>query len=402
MGNHTVKNDTSDEDYTSSDEFDPSNHTFINEKWIIRSTAQIAIESSIFAPIVLFGIFGNFLSIYVLVKNRHICTPTNLLIGNMAAADLLSLLIHPWVFLIYDFFQNYQFGSFGCKTEAAVECSILLASVISVTAISYDRLTAIVLPQESKLTKRGAKIVMVATWVTGILLSTPFYIYRSYKERQWLDFLEKYCTENTMITNIYWHVIITVLVWLPLTIQLICYITIFIKLNKYEKVVRRNLDHRQVDYKKKAVRMMVSVILTFLICRLPFTALIFYRDIKQSNLSQNTQIQNMASGAYHNLWFASKFFIFVNSALNPLIYSVTNDKFRRGFRTTKLSKWLFPREKNKPKVASTKPTPKLTDTSMLFKKKNIFLIFKKKKNQPLSIESTVTSTGKAHLEINKI
>ncbi|XP_044269870.1 substance-K receptor isoform X2 [Tribolium madens] len=397
MGNHTVKNDTSDEDYSSSDDFDPSNHTFINDKWIIRSSAQIATESTIFAPIVLFGIFGNFLSIYVLVKNRHICTPTNLLIGNMAAADLLSLLIHPWVFLIYDFFQNYQFGSFGCKTEAAVECSILLASVISVTAISYDRLTAIVLPQESKLTKRGAKIVMAATWLTGILLSTPFYIYRSYKERQWLDFLEKYCTENTMITNIYWHVIITVLVWIPLTIQLICYITIFIKLNKYEKVVLRNLDHRQVNYKKKAVRMMVSVILTFLICRLPFTALIFYRDIKKSNLAQNTQIQNMASGTYHNLWFVSKFFIFVNSALNPVIYSMTNDKFQRGFKTTKLSKWLFPREKNKPKAVLEKPTPKFTDTSMLFKKKNIFFIFKKKKTLFLTNESTEITTGKGHI-----
>lgn len=99
----------------------------------------------------------------------------------MAAADLLSLLIHPWVFLTYDFFQNYQLGSFGCKTEAAVECSILLASVISVTAISYDRLTAIVLPQESKLTKKGAKIVMAATWITGILLSTPLFIYRKYR-----------------------------------------------------------------------------------------------------------------------------------------------------------------------------------------------------------------------------
>lgn len=41
----------------------------------------------------------------------------------MAAADLASLLIHPWVFLIYDFFQNYQLGEIGCKLEGAIECN---------------------------------------------------------------------------------------------------------------------------------------------------------------------------------------------------------------------------------------------------------------------------------------
>lgn len=70
----------------------------------------------------MWGIFGNFTLLYVIIKNRHIRTPTNLLIANMAAADLASLLIHPWVFLIYDSFQNYQLGEIGCKLEGTIEC----------------------------------------------------------------------------------------------------------------------------------------------------------------------------------------------------------------------------------------------------------------------------------------
>ncbi|XP_068900263.1 neuromedin-K receptor isoform X2 [Tenebrio molitor] len=336
------------------------------------------------------------------LKNRHICTPTNMLIGNMAAADLFSLLIHPWVFLSYDFFQNYQLGSFGCKTEAALECSILLASVISVSVISYDRLTAILLPRESKLTKKGAKIVMVITWVAGFLISTPLCVYRTYKERQWKNFLEKYCTEQGVITNIYWHVIISLLVWLPLTIQLICYVSIFIKLTRYEKAMMRKLDHHQVNYKKKAVRMMFTMIVTFLICRLPFTALILYRDKSQSNLAQSNHVQNLASGTYHNLWFVSKFFMFVNSALNPLIYSVTNDKFQRGFKTTKLSKWLFPPEKNKPAVIVPKENQKTSETSSLFKR-SILFIFKKKQKQSTALtdDSGETTDPKYDLQIIK-
>lgn len=59
--------------------------------------------------------------------------------------------------------------------------SLLLASVISVSAISYDRLTAIVLPRETRLTRNGAKIVMVVTWIAGSLISIPLFLYRTYK-----------------------------------------------------------------------------------------------------------------------------------------------------------------------------------------------------------------------------
>ena len=106
----------------------------------------------------------------------------------MAAADLLSLLIHPWIFLVYDFFQNYQFGSFICKTEATIECAILLTSVTSVSAISYDRLTAILLPRESKLTKRGAKFIIAIAWGVGLLISSPLFFYRNYKVKWFNNF----------------------------------------------------------------------------------------------------------------------------------------------------------------------------------------------------------------------
>lgn len=51
------------------------------------------------------------------------------------------------------------------------------------------------------------------------------------QERQWLNFLEKYCTENLVVINIYWYVIITVMVWIPLIIQILCYISIFLKVS---------------------------------------------------------------------------------------------------------------------------------------------------------------------------
>ncbi|KAJ8953949.1 hypothetical protein NQ318_019192, partial [Aromia moschata] len=348
---------------------DTSNTSFINTIWLSKDASEMIIKTSIVLPVVILGIMGNILVIFILVKNPYIRTPTNLLIGNMAAADLLSLLLHPWVILTYDFFQNYQLGQVGCQGEGAMECSILIASVISMSVITYDRLTAIVLPKETRLNRKGAKIVMGVTWVVGILLSIPLVIYRTYKERQWLNFLEKYCTEKVLIINMYWYVIITVLVWLPLSIQLICYVTIFVKLNKYEKMLVRKLQHHRTSYKKRAAKMMFVIIVTFMICRLPFTALIIYRHqlIKVKQLSLSNDVRNQVNGIYHKLWFISKYLIFLNAAMNPFIYG-------RAFKATRLYKWLFPLRGNK--LAATKPNEKQKSSDETSSK--LFLIFRKK------------------------
>lgn len=49
------------------------------------------------------------------------------------------------------------------------------------SAITYDRLTAILLPRETRLSLKGAKIVMFVTWLAGLILSLPLVFYRTYK-----------------------------------------------------------------------------------------------------------------------------------------------------------------------------------------------------------------------------
>lgn len=84
--------------------------------------STIITKTSIFLPIVIWGIFANNLLLYMLFKNGHLRTPINLLIGNMAVADLFSLLTYPWTMLVNYFFQTYQFGPFICKAEGGAEC----------------------------------------------------------------------------------------------------------------------------------------------------------------------------------------------------------------------------------------------------------------------------------------
>lgn len=59
--------------------------------------------------------------------------------------------------------------------------TFLLTAVFNMCVVSYDRLTAIVLPMEQRITMRSAKMTMFLTWIVGLTISIPFAIYRNYK-----------------------------------------------------------------------------------------------------------------------------------------------------------------------------------------------------------------------------
>ncbi|XP_066153339.1 substance-K receptor-like [Euwallacea fornicatus] len=360
-------------------EIDYENEEFPNTIWYTKGIDNILLASVIFLPICITGLVGNLWVLYVLKINQHLRTPSNLIVGNMAVADLLSTIIYPCFIFLYDYFQNYQLGSVGCKGEGSAECTILLASVISMTAITYDRLTAIVLPTDVKMDKFKAKILICCTWVVALLLSAPLTIFRDYRERIWKNFDEKYCVEQSVVVNIYWYVIITALVWLPLTIQIMCYSAIFIKLNKYEKVIVKSLNRQHLGYKRSAAKMMFIVILTFMACRLPFTAFIIYRHqmLKHNNASSQADVKNMTKGLYHSLWFSSKYLLIVNAALNPLIYSVTNLSFRNAFKKSRLSRLIFKETRQQNNVKPIYQKQKRLKSSEDTKHMNICFIFKK-------------------------
>lgn len=142
---------------------------------------EVSLKLGTFLPIIILGSLGNIFLIFIILKNRGLRTATNLLIANMALADLLTLLICPAMFLIHDFYQNYELGAVGCKLEGFLEGVFLITSVLNLVSVSYDRLTAIVLPQEAKLTVRGSYIVIASTWILGITMALPLLIFRYYR-----------------------------------------------------------------------------------------------------------------------------------------------------------------------------------------------------------------------------
>lgn len=253
----------------------------------------------------------------------------------MAITDLFVLALCPGLFLFHEMFQSYKLGPIGCKAEGMLEVSLLITSVITLCFISYDRLTAIAFPLENRLNFHSAKIAICVSWLGGFVLSAPLAIFRNYQERQWKNFLESFCTENLQVLPIYWHVLIVALVWIPLAFLVFCYSCIFWKLDQYEKIRRKHDNPLTISYKRKFAVTLFIVVLTFALLRLPFTTLVFIR----SNMLKHSEM-NQIEGSFQVLWYISHYLIFVDCTLTPIIYGVTNENFRRAFRSSKCYKYF--------------------------------------------------------------
>ncbi|KAF2889715.1 hypothetical protein ILUMI_14379 [Ignelater luminosus] len=149
-----------------------------------------------------------------------------------------------------------------------------------------------------------------------------------------------------------------------------------------------------VNYKRKVAKMMFIVVITFMICRLPFTALIFYRNqlLKRDRISSMPQVQNQVEGAYHTLWFASRYLIVVNAAVNPIIYGLTSEKFRKAFIVTTVGKWLFVHDTSQTTDTRIKKKQKQNTAATTTNKIRIFSIFKGKLQMNRNIQNIETAT----------
>ncbi|CAF4878982.1 unnamed protein product [Pieris macdunnoughi] len=309
-------------------DLDTSQYPFPNTLWLLKPAREIAFKSSAMVIVGIIGIFLNSIILIILMRNRWLWTPSNILVGNMAIVDMLTLLICPWFMLVRDFYQNYVLRNFGCRFEGFLQATLLLASVGSIMLVSYDRLAAACLTAEARVTKHCAPKLILITWIAAMGLSLPWIIKRHYQERQWLDFLEMFCVEDVSFLEVYWHFILMLLVWLPLGVMIVTYGGIIWRLEcSARELTSRGGGKVVVKARGKAMRVTAMVLVASTLCRLPYTVLIYWRN----NMAKEI---NAVEGGYEILWFTASYLMYLNCALNPLIYGFTNVRFRRAMDRT--------------------------------------------------------------------
>lgn len=127
----------------------------------------------ILASFILFAIVGNILVILAVVCNRHLRTPTNYFIINLAIADLLLGTTVLPVSATLEVLDSWVFGRIFCDIWAAVDVLCCTASIMSLCVISIDRYIGVRYPLQypTIVTERRALLAMFAVWVLAMIIS---------------------------------------------------------------------------------------------------------------------------------------------------------------------------------------------------------------------------------------
>ncbi|KAM3622929.1 uncharacterized protein V6R79_004987 [Siganus canaliculatus] len=275
-----------------------------------------------YSTIILFGVTGNSLVIYVIYKFKNLRTVTNFFIGNLAVADLLvNTLCLPFT-LVYTLYDEWKFGRVLCFMLPCAQGMAVHVSIITMNVIALDRHRSIVYHMETKMSKDMCAAVIAVTWAVSGLLASPLAIFREYGT---LDLLPdepiQVCTEkwpgSSMNGSVYSIAALLVQYGLPLAIISVAYIRIWNKLKR--TCGGRNDRHQR---RRKTTKMLLTMVVVFAISWLPFHAFQLAADI-DSNVSSMADFKLLFT-VFHIVAMCS-------TCINPILYGWMNNNYRAAF-----------------------------------------------------------------------
>ncbi|XP_017539206.1 chemokine-like receptor 1 [Pygocentrus nattereri] len=228
---------------------------------------------------------------------------------SLAVSDFLFCCTLPFG-IVYAVKKEWLFGSFMCKIRYFVMFINMYSSIFLLAIISVDRCVVVMFPvwAQNKRTVRKATVMVILAWIMSATLSVPMAIFHNQKEKLVDNHMKRFCSRNYINYQNQLAVVASRFVFgclIPFLIIFICYV-----------VIIRKLKSNQMMISKKPFKIMTVLIVTFLICWLPFHIFSF--------LEMKIFSRFIGFGKVFGVTLAS-----ANSILNPILYTFMGKDFKK-------------------------------------------------------------------------
>ncbi|XP_073488255.1 thyrotropin-releasing hormone receptor [Aquarana catesbeiana] len=323
------------------------NDTALQDREWIGLEYQVA---TIFLVVVIcgLGIVGNIMVVLVVLRTKHMRTPTNCYLVSLAIADLMVLVAAGLPNITDSLYGSWVYGYMGCLCITYLQYLGINASSCSITAFTIERYLAICHPIKAQFlcTISRAKKIIVFVWVftslycmmwfflldlnttvykDGPVVNCGYKVDRSYYSPIYLiDFAVFYAVPMTLATVLY-GLIARILFLNPIpsdpkdnlktgrgesTNQ-----------NKtYNSKMSTRCSNNTISSRRQVTKMLAVVVVLFAFLWMPYRTLVV--------------VNSFLSNPYLENWFVlfCRICIYLNSAINPVIYNLMSQKFRAAFR----------------------------------------------------------------------
>lgn len=265
---------------------------------------------------------GNMLVIVTVIHFRQLRTPTNMFTLSLALADLAVGGISMPFGMIRSVETCWYFGTLFCKIQTGLDIMCVVASILNLTIISFDRYYAIHQPllYKSKITMSVALIVVCTLWIVSAAyaFTTLFLEFADFKT------CEGSCDISLMFSLPSTSVGAALFILLPSMIFLIMYLKIlFIAQKQAQSIQHMNakasVKQPSSKVEMKATKTLGIVMGVFLLSWIPYT-IVFTVDAHLGYV--------MPLLVHHiSAWTG-----YLNSTFNPVVYAYFYSWFRRAFQ----------------------------------------------------------------------
>ena len=257
---------------------------------------------------------GNALILVALSKETSLHPPSKLLLRSLATTDLcVGIIVEPfqvtyWISVVY---ERWDICRSTTATFIITNRTLCLVSLLTLTAISVDRLLALLLGLRYRqvVTLKRTYVTVFTFWVSSFVGSTIFL---------W----------NELLSVRYSHIVILLCV----VTSVYSYTTIFLRLRHHQNQVQENVTGQpnqttplNIARYRKTASSALWLQLTLVVCYFPYIVVAFWA------------IQEIRSGLYSAFYLALSFtstLLYLNSSLNPLLYCWKIREVRQAVKST--------------------------------------------------------------------
>ncbi|KAM6994283.1 thyrotropin-releasing hormone receptor [Tautogolabrus adspersus] len=333
MDNMTLENDTSVQD----------NQTL--GVWTDYTVEYKVVSVFLVSLICGVGIVGNVMVILVVLTTKHMRTPTNCYLVSLAAADLMVLTAAGLPNITDALHGQWVFGYVGCLGITYFQYLGINASSCSITAFTVERYIAICHPIKAQFLctlTRAKRIIMLVWTLTSVycvmwlflsdtknlvydnvvLLSCAYKVSRNhYLPIYFTDFAVFYVLPLMLATVLY-GLIARILILNPLPSDPRD------STKKWKKGASQggrmmgssSSSSTTAASRRQVTKMLAVVVILFALLWMPYRTLVV--------------VNSFLDKAYLDTWFLlfCRLCIYLNSAINPVIYNAMSQKFRAAFK----------------------------------------------------------------------
>lgn len=317
------------------------------------------VATVLYSFVILTGFTGNSIIIATILRWKEMRTPCNLLIMNIAIADLaVSVIAAP--LRILEIYHHWPFGDVMCKFLAPLQDVFVCVSVVTHTTIALERYRAIVKPMMTKISMAITKAVICITWLSCYFATAlpVAVISRTGKHNG-----EIYCLINfpsTSFRQVFQVFLVAVFIILPIGVQIWAYtcmsrvvsVDIFhhfrtrnnVSRNNAKEQSERRFSHEECSTQDRVktsfelarqkrrsnlVKMVIVLVFVFQLCYIPRGILMTMREFGDFSESLVFMYIDMAALIMY----------YMKHVLNPLIIFSSSSDFK-----TRLRKGTRPRQ----------------------------------------------------------